>query len=125
MDDHEERIRRFAYHIWLEEGRPHGRATIHWEMARELVAIQDSQKAATQPVRRNPNDSAIAADAVESAGPAASAGELPTMTNAGEQTYPPAMPAAKQAAEQVSSVGNKAAKPKTASTRSTRPRTKK
>jgi Protein of unknown function (DUF2934) len=42
MDDHEERIRQRAYKIWLEEGCPEGRAEIHWEMARESVAIEEN-----------------------------------------------------------------------------------
>ncbi|MFC0387219.1 DUF2934 domain-containing protein [Muricoccus vinaceus] len=26
----EERIRKHAYFLWLEEGRPEGRADVHW-----------------------------------------------------------------------------------------------
>ncbi len=37
MDDLERRIRERAYRIWVEEGRPEGRAAEHWEKARELV----------------------------------------------------------------------------------------
>lgn len=32
----EGRIREFAHQIWLEEGRPEGQASRHWEMARRL-----------------------------------------------------------------------------------------
>ena len=49
MDDHERRVRERAYRIWEEEGRPNGRADTHWEMARELVAIEQNQ--ARQPNR--------------------------------------------------------------------------
>ena len=107
MDDHEERIRRFAYHIWLKEGRPQGRDAIHWDRARELVAIEDSQRATAKPVRRDWNDPTLAADTVEPAGPAANADELPTMTERGEQLgeqlNPPKRPARKQAAARRSS----------------------
>lgn len=125
MDDQEERIRRFAYQIWLEEGRPQGRDAIHWEMARELVAIEDNQKGATKPVRHDPHDPTRAADTVEPAGPAANAGELPTMTVTGEQLDPPTRPARKQAAAQRSSATKTTAKPGSASRPPSRPRTKK
>ena len=49
MDDLEQRIRAHAHRIWVEEGRPSGREEAHWEMARELVAIEDNQRDATKP----------------------------------------------------------------------------
>jgi hypothetical protein len=67
MDDHTERVRRRAYQIWLEEGRPEGREAAHWEMARELVAIEDSQTSTTRPVERNPDDPESAATPSKSA----------------------------------------------------------
>ena len=42
MVDQEQRIRARAYRIWEEEGRPEGRAEVHWDMARELIAIEDN-----------------------------------------------------------------------------------
>jgi Protein of unknown function (DUF2934) len=39
----EDRIRARARHIWEREGKPDGRAEAHWEMAREEIAIEDSQ----------------------------------------------------------------------------------
>ena len=30
MEDHDERVRQRASKIWTEEGRPEGRAEIHW-----------------------------------------------------------------------------------------------
>jgi hypothetical protein len=39
----EDRIRARARHIWEREGKPDGRADIHWEMAREEIAIEDNQ----------------------------------------------------------------------------------
>ena len=49
MDDHDKRVRQRAYKIWIEEGRPEGRAEIHWEMAGELVAIGENLLNAPKP----------------------------------------------------------------------------
>lgn len=53
MDDHTERVRRRAYQIWLDEGRPEGREAEHWDMASKLVAIEERQKKTGKPVRRD------------------------------------------------------------------------
>ncbi len=37
VDEREQRIRELAYSIWQHEGRPHGQAERHWQMAREAV----------------------------------------------------------------------------------------
>ena len=37
MNLNEERIREFAYQIWQSEGKPHGHAKRHWEMACKLA----------------------------------------------------------------------------------------
>ena len=95
MENHTERVRQRAYQIWLDEGRPDGRESIHWDMASELVAIEENQKKTTKRVRRQPADKEIAADRAEPAKPAAAMGEVPTMTDAGEQTYPPSRAAAR------------------------------
>jgi hypothetical protein len=102
MDDHETRIRERAHRLWLQEGRPQGREQDLLAMARELVAIEDNQKLATKPVRRDPADPTIAADEVEPAAPAAAEGELPTLTDEGEQQYPPSRTAELAAADAVS-----------------------
>ena len=86
----EERIRRRAYRLWEEEGCPEGRELVHWDMATELVAIEDSQNLIRKPVRRSLEDPKIAAQEVEPTGPAATLGELPTTTDQAEQVYPPA-----------------------------------
>ena len=44
MGDVEQRIRERAYQIWLEEGCPKGRELDHWNMATELVAIEDGRQ---------------------------------------------------------------------------------
>lgn len=90
MDDHEQRVRERAYQIWQEQGCPEGQADAHWDLARELVAIEDNHRLALVQVDRDPDDPSIAADRAEPAGPAAAAaGELPTLTDEGEQIYPP------------------------------------
>ena len=45
----EDRIRAKAHELWEAEGRPHGRDSLHWEQAREIIAIQDSQGATLLP----------------------------------------------------------------------------
>jgi hypothetical protein len=42
-DDREQRIRTRAFYIWLDEGCPEGRADMHWDMATELIAIEENQ----------------------------------------------------------------------------------
>jgi hypothetical protein len=96
MDDYAERVRRRAYQIWLEEGRPEGRESTHWDMASELVAIEDQQAKTTKPVRRSAGDTEVAAHRAEPPAPAAAMGELPTITDEGEQTYPPSRAAERE-----------------------------
>ena len=45
MKDFERRVREWAHQLWVEEGRPHGRAEHHWGRARELVEREDRQSA--------------------------------------------------------------------------------
>lgn len=40
MNGREERIRELAHKMWLDEGKPDGRAEQHWERARRLVEVQ-------------------------------------------------------------------------------------
>lgn len=39
MNDREHRVRECAYYLWEAEGRPHGRAEIHWAMAEIATAV--------------------------------------------------------------------------------------
>ena len=39
MTDYEQRVRENAYYLWEAEGRPHGRAQIHWQMAEIAILI--------------------------------------------------------------------------------------
>jgi hypothetical protein len=88
VNDLEERIRRRAYRLWEEEGCPEGRELAHWDMAAELVAIEDSQNLIRKPVGRSFEDPDVAAGEIEPTVPAADLGELPTTTDQGEQVYP-------------------------------------
>ena len=46
MDDHEDRIRRRAYHLWEEAGRPEGRSEEFWHAARAEIADEEAPEAA-------------------------------------------------------------------------------
>lgn len=70
MDSYRERVRRRAYQIWLDEGRPEGREAVHWDMASEFVAIEDRQRKTTKPVR----EPASKGTAAKAATPSAAAG---------------------------------------------------
>jgi len=85
MHDVEQRIRERAFRIWLDEGCPHGRDKIHWDMASELVAIEDNQKLTLRPIDQNIGPTG---EPIEPASAAANTGELPTLTDQGEGGYP-------------------------------------
>jgi hypothetical protein len=68
MDDFDDRVKQRAYRLWVEEGCPEGRSEIHWDKARELVAVEENQTLATKPAR--------------------SPGEFPTLRNHGERSAP-------------------------------------
>lgn len=40
-EDINARIRERAYRLWIEEGRPDGRSQAHWDMAVEMVRLED------------------------------------------------------------------------------------
>lgn len=82
-DDLEKRIRERAFTLWLEEGQPEGRAEDNWNLARELVAIEDGQMATTRPVKDE-----LPGEPVEPIEALANAGEFPTMTDQGEMQIP-------------------------------------
>ena len=88
MNDYDEKVRARAYKIWEEEGHPDGRDEIHWEMARELVAIEDNYRATLKPVSPDGAE-APSGEPIEDAEIAANAGEMPTVVDQGEQKYPP------------------------------------
>jgi hypothetical protein len=92
MNDREEeerrgRIRRRAYQLWEQEGRPEGRADVHWDQATELVAIEENHRLATEPI---PSAAELgpSGEPIEPIEAVENAGEFPTMTDQGEQTFP-------------------------------------
>ncbi len=88
MDAWEKRVRDRAYKLWQEEGCPEGRGDVHWEKARELVAIEDNIDVTLKPIPR-PDEFGPHGEPVEPLGPAENAGETPTLVDQGEeQTIP-------------------------------------
>ena len=75
----EERIRRRAYQMWLEEGKPEGRAEDHWDKASELIAIEDGQLSTLKPVETTRSEPIEAVT---------NQAEFPTLTDQGEQQWP-------------------------------------
>lgn len=47
--EREARIRARAYHLWEEDGRPHGRDVEFWERARALVGMEESASSGLLP----------------------------------------------------------------------------
>ena len=84
MDDFEKRVRARAYKLWEEEGRPEGRSQVHWENARELVAIADNFDLTLKPLPR-PDQLGPYGEPVEPIEPAQNSGETPTMVDQGEE----------------------------------------
>lgn len=61
LPEAEEAIRVRAYQFWLEEGRPHGRADIHWQRAlASLVSQPETMMAA--PAKAAPAPTAVVSD---------------------------------------------------------------
>jgi Protein of unknown function (DUF2934) len=89
--DHEQRIRELAYHLWEQDGRPHGRDVEFWQRARELVAIEENPEAGLLP---NPMSRPATAtgrpEGVEEAEIQANYGEFPNrFTDQGERPQTP------------------------------------
>ncbi len=78
----EERIRRKAYDLWVQEGHPHGRADLHWQMAREIIATEDSYGDTTMPLGDTIDPVMEPPEALENTG------EFPTLTDQGEMQPP-------------------------------------
>jgi Protein of unknown function (DUF2934) len=85
MSDLEQRIRERAYRIWLEESMPEGRENAHWDMATELIAIEDGQKATLKPVEHNLGPEGEPVEPIEAL---TNLGEFPTLTDQGEASIP-------------------------------------
>ena len=85
-DDRDERARQRAYRIWIDEGRPVGRDRDHWELASELVAIEESLGDTLKPV--NQGQTGPTGEPVEPLLAIENEGEFPTLTDQGEQAAP-------------------------------------
>jgi hypothetical protein len=111
--DEDERIRQRAHKIWEEEGRPEGRSEMHWQMARQLIAMEDAPEAGLKP---NPlSAGAATGEPVEEAAIMENLGEFPTLTDQGEEQTAPRARRAQAPAEKSSE--NKKAEKKPASKR--------
>jgi hypothetical protein len=53
-DAYEARVRRRAHEIWEREGKPHGRAEDHWELAREEISEQEGIDDTLKPIEAPP-----------------------------------------------------------------------
>jgi hypothetical protein len=86
--DFEDRIRDRARRLWKEEGCREPLGERHFELARELVAIEDNQKLATKPL---PREEAMgpSGEPIEPIEAVENLGEFPTITDQGESSYPP------------------------------------
>ncbi len=95
QDPDEERIRRKAYELWVSEGKPEGRDRDHWELARELIAIEDSQKTTLRPPPKDDEEPVEPPEAFENLG------DLPGLTDQGEGRPGPTWDAAAEVASEV------------------------
>jgi hypothetical protein len=85
--EREERIRTRAYRLWEADGRPEGRADVHWDQATELVAIEDNHRLTREPILP-PAGFGPTGEPIEPLEAVENTGEFPTMTDQGEQTFP-------------------------------------
>ncbi|HEX2151464.1 MAG TPA: DUF2934 domain-containing protein [Stellaceae bacterium] len=53
--DRNARIEERAYHLWLEEGRPHGRHDEHWHRAERELIEEEASRRAGAPVTASPD----------------------------------------------------------------------
>ena len=83
----QERIRKRARRMWEEEGRPSGREEDFIDRATELVAIEDNQKLATEPLPM-PDTLGPTGEPTEPIEALENAGEFPTMTDQDELVIP-------------------------------------
>jgi hypothetical protein len=85
--DHEARVRERAYKLWEENDRPHGRDVELWEMAEELVGMEENPDAGQLP---NPTGTDPALQGVEEADIQENYGEVPgRLTDQGDRSQTP------------------------------------
>jgi hypothetical protein len=82
----EERIRKRAHQIWEREGRPENRSDDHWALASEEIAIEDNYRQTLLPnPAGGPEATALRTEPIEPALSMASQGEMPGLTDQGEE----------------------------------------
>jgi hypothetical protein len=87
--EHQDRVRKRAYHLWDADGRPHGRDLEYWERAEFLIGIEDSAGAGQLPNPLSRPD-AVPGTIVEEAEIQANLGEFPDrLTDQGERQQTP------------------------------------
>lgn len=87
------RIRERADKLWRAAGSPGTGAAAFSDEARTLLAIEDDPKAGTLPNPLSHRDNiGPEGEPIESARVLENEGEFPTLTDQGEQTYPPRRP---------------------------------
>ena len=91
----EERIRHKAYELWLAEGKPEGRDRDHWHLARELIAIEDSQNSTLRPPPKEGEEFAESIEAFENQA------DVPGLTDQGEGEPGPSWDAATEIASEL------------------------
>jgi hypothetical protein len=91
------RIRERAYHLWREDGCPEGREAEHWDRARQLIAIEENQRAATLPNPAARGKPAGPEQPVEPIEAVENQGEFPTLTDQGEEAAAPKRRSARRA----------------------------
>ena len=91
-ENRDARIRERAYHLWEQDGCPHGRHHEYWERASELVGMEDSAGAGQLPnPQTHPARNEVAPGVlVEEAAIQENLGEFPgRFTDQGEHPPPP------------------------------------
>lgn len=86
-----ERIRQRAYEIWEREGQPEGRDREHWDMAREEIAAKENLGLTLQPnpIALTHSERTFHEEPVEPLIAAESLGDVPGLTDQGEEeAYP-------------------------------------
>ncbi len=106
---HDQRVRERAYHLWLDEGCPEGRAEDHWDKARELVAIEENYKDTLKPNPTAEFERSPTGEPVEPIETVRNLGEFPTLTDQGEEAVFPDRALAVEANEQVQAGARKSA----------------
>lgn len=83
------RIRERAESLWRDAGSPATGVDVFLDDARTLIAIEDDPKAGTLPNPMRHDNTGPEGEPIEPARILDNEGEFPTLTDQGEQTYPP------------------------------------